>query len=221
MQQLTLCHDRVHTMKHPPLILFWFLTQACKHYFISLWLKPSIRDEEARDNITNCAGASTKEFRFWEEVLLICSWQTLFCRLHGWSFFVSLCHLFLLSQASLPVFNGWERQWRKEGRGRRTGGGRGLPSPGRALMKSLWSWVWLNSSRILRKRRGPAPLQGRPVVPFLFAFSSHLFPLDFLSLVCRFQARSSPPPSPCSYNRPSFHLLSSSLIRTWIMSLLN
>lgn len=132
--------------------------------------------------------------------------------------FVSLCHLFTLSRASLPVFNGWAKQWRKEGWGRRTEGGWGLPSPGRALMKSLWSWVWLNS---LRKRRGAAPLQGWAVIPFLFTFSSHLFPFDFLSLVCQFQARSLPPPSPCSYNRPSFHLLSSSLIRTWIMSLLN
>lgn len=89
MQQLTTCHDGVHTLKHPPLILFWFLTQARQQLFISLWLKPSIRDEEERDNISDWAEGSTKECRFWEEALLICSWHTLFCWLHGWSF--SLC----------------------------------------------------------------------------------------------------------------------------------
>ena len=91
--------------------------------------------------------------------------------------FVSLCHLFTLSLASLPVFNGWERQWRKEGRGRRTEGGRGLPSPGGAFNEEpLKSGV---IEQLLRKRRRVAPLRGRAVVPFLFTFLSHLSLLIF------------------------------------------
>lgn len=140
--------------------------------------------------------------------------------------FVSHCHFFTLSLASLPaIFYGWARQWRKEGWGRKTERGRRLWSPGRALMKSLWSWMWLKSSRILRRRRGRRLSEDRLSFPFPFPSPSHhitsfLFWFSFFSL-SQFHVRSSPPPSPCSYNRPSFHRRSSVLIRTRIMSLRN
>lgn len=160
---------------------------------------------------------------------------TFYC-LHGWS--VSLCVPLSSPRASsfslttLPAaLNGWVEAGKKRERERQReaeekkddededGGEGGLPSPGTALMKSLWSFAVIEQQ--------PYPLQTgtstSPKTPFPL-------PSRFPSLpLCQLCVTSSRPLSPLSYQllRPAplwltpFHLLSSSVIRTWIMSLLN
>lgn len=106
----SLCHVWLQTLKHSPLFLFRFFTQAYAHLFIRLWLNHS-------DNIGDWASAITKEDKkiHW----LFDSTDMAFCCVLGWSF--SLCVLLsllcssFLSLTSLPaVFNGWVEAGVKE-----------------------------------------------------------------------------------------------------------
>lgn len=168
-----------------------------------LWLNHS-------DDTADWASAVTKADK--KILLTQQTWLSVVC-LADLSVFVS--PFFCLSSAllafhSLPYLlflmadwrQGWRREWAREtAEKRRIRGmriqereGRAL---GKALMKNLWSLLWLSSARVLFKK-GPTSLWRRGVIssPFLLSISpsDSLFSL-FLSFPCEIFASS------FSYNR--------------------
>ena len=240
-----------NAVRHSHLFLFWFFTQACVHLFIRLWLKTiqAVKKESKTTSLIE-PRRQQKKMDSKKRHCPFDSTDVAFCCLHGWSF--SLCVLLspprssCLSPPSLPaVFNGWVQAGKKErervsetdgeekrdeededgGEGRRGGGG--LPSPGKALMKSLWSCCdW--AAPVSSSRRDQHLSEDTSPLPLPSSFPS--LPLDSLAFcLCQFHVRSSPPLSHllelASFATSPFtsplHLSSVSVIRTWIMSPLN